>query len=204
MPHFSQWYGCQNQIYCSRFNVLMQMPKYNSVGASKNRILFKLVITKILLIKSFLLFQHFKISLNKFTSVMGNCWHRKSPHNKIYFELFMCTLTSLKKREKTQLWNFCRIDKIRTETENFHIRIPKVINLFLFMILLVFQLSWSPLLSNIKVFLVHSITSFYSLFFFFCLFFESAKSIPFSLSWFCSSIYSSLYSREACLRRSLM
>ena len=48
----------------------------------------------------------------------------------------------------------------------FHIPIPKVINLFLFMILLVFQLSWSPLLSNIKVFLVHSITSFYSLFFF--------------------------------------
>ena len=47
-----------------------------------------------------------------------------------------------------------------------NIPIPKVINLFLFMILLVFQLSWSPLLSNIKVFLVHSITSFYSLFFF--------------------------------------
>ena len=34
----------------------------------------------------------------------------------------------------------------------FHIPIPKVINLFLFTILLVFQLSWSPLLSNIKVF----------------------------------------------------
>ena len=47
----------------------------------------------------------------------------------------------------------------------FLIAIPKVINLFLFVILLVFQFFEATLIKN-NFFLVHSITSFYSLFFF--------------------------------------